>query len=203
MWFEHRSPANKHNCWNVLCYWDHVTRNKKIYKSVRCLMMCMQWNVALWVGIALAFHTKYLALYESEEIINCQLKLPSSRNIIKEGVLRIPQSSSITGTSPSDCLVSYPGHSSRGEGFLPLWREALSVFYSPSWQGNLAVEINSLICSIFILGNCYRNPFWEAINKCQLYNLILSTSLKFCQFCKSLYIRSIYINSLTGPPHPP
>ena len=28
-----------------------------------------------------------------------------------EGVLRIPQSSSKTGTSPSDCLVSYPGHS--------------------------------------------------------------------------------------------
>ena len=26
-----------------------------------------------------------------------------------EGVLHIPQSSSITGTSPSDCLVSYPG----------------------------------------------------------------------------------------------
>ena len=28
-----------------------------------------------------------------------------------KGVLRIPQSSSITGSSPSDCLVSYPGHS--------------------------------------------------------------------------------------------
>ena len=27
-----------------------------------------------------------------------------------EGVLQIPQSSSITGTSPSDCSVSYPGH---------------------------------------------------------------------------------------------
>ena len=26
-----------------------------------------------------------------------------------EGVFRIPQSSNITGTSPSDCLVSYPG----------------------------------------------------------------------------------------------
>ena len=26
-------------------------------------------------------------------------------------VLHIPQSSNITGTSPSDCLVSYPGHS--------------------------------------------------------------------------------------------
>ena len=29
----------------------------------------------------------------------------------KGGVLHIPQNSSITGTSPSDCLVSYPGHS--------------------------------------------------------------------------------------------
>ena len=28
-----------------------------------------------------------------------------------EGVLLIAQSSSITGTSPSDCLMSYPGHS--------------------------------------------------------------------------------------------
>ena len=27
-----------------------------------------------------------------------------------EGALCIPQSSSITGASPSDCLVSYPGH---------------------------------------------------------------------------------------------
>ena len=31
-----------------------------------------------------------------------------------EGVLHIPQGPSITGTSPSDCLVSYPGHSSGG-----------------------------------------------------------------------------------------
>ena len=28
-----------------------------------------------------------------------------------EGVLRIPQSSNITGTSPPNCLVSYLGHS--------------------------------------------------------------------------------------------
>ena len=36
-----------------------------------------------------------------------------------EGVLRIPQTPSITGTSPSDCLVSYPGHL-WGVGVLPL-----------------------------------------------------------------------------------
>ena len=48
-----------------------------------------------------------------------------------KGVLCIPQSSSITGTSPSECLVSYPGHS-LGGGVLPLCRDAVSVFYSPS-----------------------------------------------------------------------
>ena len=42
-----------------------------------------------------------------------------------EGVLRIPQNLSITGTLPSDCLVSYPGHS-LGVGF------AVGVYYSPS-----------------------------------------------------------------------
>ena len=31
-----------------------------------------------------------------------------------EGVLRIPQSSTITGTSLSDCFESYAGHSLRG-----------------------------------------------------------------------------------------
>ena len=45
-----------------------------------------------------------------------------------EGVLRIPQSSSTAGTSPSDCLVLYPGHSLGG--VLPLCREAVGVFYS-------------------------------------------------------------------------
>ena len=47
-----------------------------------------------------------------------------------EGVLRILQSSSVTRTSSSDCLVSYTGHS-LGE-VLPLCREAVSDFYSPS-----------------------------------------------------------------------
>ena len=31
-----------------------------------------------------------------------------------KGVFRVPQSSSITGSSPSDCLVSYTGHSLGG-----------------------------------------------------------------------------------------
>ena len=50
-----------------------------------------------------------------------------------EGVLRIAQISSITGTSPSVCLVSYPGHSLGG--VLPPCREAVGVFYSPCRLG--------------------------------------------------------------------
>ena len=63
--------------------------------------------------------------------IPCQSGPGSNGN---EGVLCIPQSSSITGTSPSDFLVSYPGHSLRK--VLPLFRGTVSVFYSPSWLDN-------------------------------------------------------------------
>ena len=45
-----------------------------------------------------------------------------------KGVLRIPQSFSITGTSPSDCLVSYPGHSFGGERGLTTSVEEQSVY---------------------------------------------------------------------------
>ena len=48
-----------------------------------------------------------------------------------EGVLRIPQSSSITGSSPLDYLVSYP----LVEG-LPLCREKVGVFNSPNRLGH-------------------------------------------------------------------
>ena len=48
-------------------------------------------------------------------------------------MLCIAPNSSITGTSPSDCVGSYPGHSLGW--VLPLWRGAVSVFYSLSQLG--------------------------------------------------------------------
>ena len=57
-----------------------------------------------------------------------------------EGVLHIPQSSSTAGTSPSDCSVSYPGHSLMyRRGVLPLCRVAIGVFYNPGRQGYIFV----------------------------------------------------------------
>ena len=55
-----------------------------------------------------------------------------------EWVLRIPQTSYITGISPLDCLVTYPGHS-LGEGGLTLCREAVGVFYSLSRVGKFLI----------------------------------------------------------------
>ena len=65
-----------------------------------------------------------------------------------EGVLRIPQSSSITRTSPSDCLVTYPGHS-LGGGSYPS-AEVQSVYSTaPSdWAMILCKLSNSSIWSI-------------------------------------------------------
>ena len=59
-----------------------------------------------------------------------------------KGVLRISQSSSIAVTSPSDCLVSYPGYLL---GVLPLCREAVGVFYSPSRVGVYYMEILAIL----------------------------------------------------------
>ena len=58
-----------------------------------------------------------------------------------KGVFCIPQSSSIAGASPSDCLVSYLGHSLGG--VLLLCREAVGVFYSPNRLGKRVEEVES------------------------------------------------------------
>ena len=77
-------------------------------------------------------------------------------------VLRIPQSSSITGASPSDCLVSYPGHllgeiypsaemqflystapaGPWGWGLTPLQR--IQSAYSKPYQQNKQKEVNNV-----------------------------------------------------------
>ena len=59
--------------------------------------------------------------------MRCYQSGPGSNG--NEGVLRIPQSSSITGASPSDCLMFYTGYSLGGR-VLALCRDAVGVFYS-------------------------------------------------------------------------
>ena len=51
----------------------------------------------------------------------------------KEGVLHIPQSSSITGASPSDCLVSCIGHWSGEEYYLSAGVQSLYSTAPADW----------------------------------------------------------------------
>ena len=62
-----------------------------------------------------------------------------------EGVLHIPQSSSIAGTSPSDCLVSYPGHSLGGI-LTPLQRSSRCILQpQPTGQSGYYVHFRTNI----------------------------------------------------------
>ena len=60
------------------------------------------------------------------------------RSNVNKEVLHIPQSSSFTRASPSECLVSYPGHLF----FLPLCRDAVSVFDGSSQLGYIFLGAN-------------------------------------------------------------
>ena len=79
-----------------------------------------------------------------------------------EGVFCIPQISSITGASQSDCLVSYPGHSLVGR-VLPLQRCSQSILplqlTEPLYQGSFYNKYyeNSITWLVFsVTVNMYR-----------------------------------------------
>ena len=66
-----------------------------------------------------------------------------------EVIVCISQSCSITGILPSDCLVSYTGHSLGV--VLPFCREAAGVFYSSSRLGKVLVCFLKQLISIYTL----------------------------------------------------
>ena len=82
-----------------------------------------------------------------------------------EGILCIPQSFSITGTSPSDSLVPYSGHFLGGG--LTTCREAVSLFYSPSQQGKFKMEFKSQVPIVTLVGLVL--VLWHN-NPCRLFN---------------------------------
>ena len=55
-----------------------------------------------------------------------------------EEVLHIPQSSSINGISPSDCLVLYPGHSLGVGSYLSAEKQSVYSTASADWATSSA-----------------------------------------------------------------
>ena len=85
-----------------------------------------------------------------------------------EGVLHIPQSSSIRWATSSDCLVSYPRHSFWRGGLTPLQR-CSHVFYSPSQLGSRKLSYRSKLVCMLIL---QKNSFTEASNSSCCWSIL-------------------------------
>ena len=118
--------------WTTLSNPGNKVRGKYNYKEVFLrLPSCVLYSCVCYHCVGM--HPAYICifLHESED----DYTTPGSDG--NEGVVCFPQSSSITGTSASDCLVSYTGHFLVVVGVLPLCRGAVGVFYSPSRLGNL------------------------------------------------------------------
>ena len=74
-------------------------------------------------------------------------------------MLRIPQNPSITGTSPSDCLVSYPGHS-LGDGSYPS-AEVQSVYSTAQaeWTKTFSKSKSAVVYKMY--RSVYASNFGE------------------------------------------
>ena len=83
----------------------------------------------------------------SDATIPAQSERGSNGN---EGVLHISQRSSITGTSPSNCLVSYAGHSLVGE-LTPLQRWSRCILQPQLTVQPIVLKTNSYFSIIFFV----------------------------------------------------
>ena len=70
-------------------------------------------KTVLFKNIQFCISKQFSSIWPIESTLSSAITLEQRgpRSNSNEGVLHILQSSSITGTSESDCLVSYPGHS--------------------------------------------------------------------------------------------
>ena len=66
-----------------------------------------------------------------------------------KGVLRIPQSFSIIGASPSDCLVSYPGHTF-GKSYSSAEMQSLYSAAPADWAtGEFGILLSSVVGHLY------------------------------------------------------
>ena len=129
---------------------------KIIQFSISTQVQCQK--ILLFQTIQFIISTQFSSIWPIDRTLST-VTIPGQtgpRSDGNEGVLRIPQGSSFIEASPSDCFVSYPGHSlgcltpqQRNSryilqlqptgpligGILPLCRDTVNDFYS--WLGNI------------------------------------------------------------------
>ena len=122
-----------------------------------------------------------------------------------EVALCFPQSSNITGTSPSDCLVSLQD-TRCGEGVVPLCRDAVGVFYSPRRLGKKVILTQYIYIYIYWI-RIFRNRntstkiivnndlviWYILLYKIHILNISWSYFSETCQICYTSINVYIYV----------
>ena len=121
----------------------HIWLNKRDILCLHIFVRFGLWHINHWrlfnaksIFIHINSSSSNNSVWHTDRIISADT-IPSQSGPGSDGnkgVPRISKSSSITGASPSDCLVSYSGYSLRG--VLALCSDAASVLCSPSRLGH-------------------------------------------------------------------
>ena len=110
--------------------------------SISTFFVFTQLNVKLVLFLTIQFCiiTQFSSIWPIDRTLSCATTPDQSgpKSDGNEGILHIPQSSSIIEASPSDCLASYPGV------VLPHCRNAVSVFCSLIQLGNAILGTSGL-----------------------------------------------------------
>ena len=118
--------------------WEHMDSlvKKKFYFKQFSLAIGSSFNgkTVLFHAIQFTINMQFSSIWSIEGTLSGATSLGHSEpgSDTSEGILHIPQSSSITGTLPTDCLVSYLGQSFEW-GVLPLCRDTV-YFTAPADQ---------------------------------------------------------------------
>ena len=129
----------------------HIQSNVKtfLFQTIQFSISSFNFKTVLFQEIQFCISTHFSFIWPRDKTLSGATTLgqsgPGSDG--NEGVIHISQSSSITGASPPDYLVSYSGHS--------LWRsylcrDAVGVFYSSSQLGK-RFWWNTRLCKCNIL----------------------------------------------------
>ena len=121
------------------------------------LVSSLNVKTVLFREIQFSISTQFSSIWPIERTVSGPTTPSRPETDGNEWVFRIPQSSSITRTSPSIIVVSYPEYSL--EGVLPLCTDAVGVFYSPSWLGHRTLIGGVLLLCRDAVGVFY-SPSW-------------------------------------------
>ena len=129
----------------------------------------------LFQVIQLSISTQFSSMWLIDRILSgaTSLGLSGPGSDGNEEVLYISQSSGITGSSPSDCLVSYPGHLLVGSRLIPLQRSSQCILQpQPTGQEGQGGYVDELMqCK-------YNGQLWLEHNAKLFTDLTLWQKLK-------------------------